>query len=166
MNFYKPIDASTNSCAFIPPQKLPQDKVRPDHVVTLQFDDFSVGQTLIETKTDDVTSKDSVKVGETTVAGKKVPVYNKVTAKLSRSRKTVLSGGILDMQIKDFDNKKIVYQQKFPGEYTWVSEWGSFNGDERALTPEQKRITKAKELLPPPPQQLFVEFSKPIYSPT
>lgn len=149
---------------FYTPTEATSDKVRPDHIVTLQFDDFSVGQTLVETKTEVVTSKDSVKVGETTVEGKKVAVYNKVTAKLTRSRKTVLSGGILNMQIQDFGNKKLVYQQKFPGEYTWVSEWGSFNGDERALTAEQKRITNVKEVLPPAPQLLFVEFSKPIYN--
>lgn len=149
---------------FYTPDEATSEKVRPDHVVKLQFDDFSVGQTLIETKTEVVTSKDSVKVGEATVDGKKVAVYNKVTAKLTRSRKTVLSGGVLDMQIQDFDTKKIVSQQKIPGEYTWVSEWGSFNGDERALTSDQKRITNAKEMLPPAPQQLFVEFSKPIYN--
>lgn len=149
---------------FYTPQEATADKVRPDHVVTLQFDDFAVGQTLIESKTEVVTSKDSVKVGETTVAGKKLPVYNKVTAKLSRNRKTVLSKGLLDMQIQDFGSKRVVYQEKFPGEYTWVCEWGSFNGDERALTADQKRMTNTRELMPPSPQQLFVEFSKPIYS--
>lgn len=148
---------------FYTPGEATDQKVRPDHVVTLQFDDFAVGQTLLETKTEVVTSKDSVKVGEATVDGKKITVYNKVTAKLTKNRKTVLSGGLLDMQIRDFATRKIVYQDKFPGEYTWVCEWGNFNGDERALTADQKRITTLRELMPPAPQQLFVEFSKPIY---
>jgi len=149
---------------FYTPQEATDDKVRPDHVVTLQFDDFVVGQTLVERNTEEVTSKDSVKTGEATVDGKKVPVYGKVKAKLSRNRKTVVSKGLLDMQIQDFGTKKIVFQDKFPGEYRWVSEWGSYNGDERALTADQLRMTKSRERNPPPPQDLFIEFSKPIYN--
>jgi hypothetical protein len=149
---------------FYTPQEATDDKVRPDHVVTLQFDDFVVGQTLVERETEEVISKDSVKTGEVTVDGKKVPVYGKVKAKLSRNRKTVVSKGLLDMQIQDFGTKKIVFQDKFPGEFRWVSEWGSYNGDERALTPDQLRMTKSRELNPPLPQDLFVEFSKPIYN--
>lgn len=149
---------------FYTPQEASNDKVRPDHVVTLQFDDFVVGQTLVERNTEEVISKDSVKTGDVTVDGKKVPVYGKVKAKLSRNRKTVISKGLLDMQIQDFGTKKIVFQDKFPGEYRWVSEWGTYNGDERALTADQLRMTKGREQNPPLPQDLFVEFSKPIYS--
>jgi tetratricopeptide (TPR) repeat protein len=148
---------------FYTPEEATDTQLRPDHVIRLQFDDFVVGQTLVESKTETLTSKDSVKVGEATVAGKKVPVYNTVSAKLTRNRKTVLSSGLLDMQILDFASRRVVYQQKFPGEFTWVCEWASYNGDERALTAEQKRLSTSRELLPPPPQQLFVEFSKPIY---
>lgn len=39
-----------------------------------------------------------------------------------------------------------------------------FNGDERELSPEQMRLTKLKEQVPPPPQDLFIEFTKPIYN--
>ncbi|HEV7348003.1 hypothetical protein [Telluribacter sp.] len=148
---------------FYSPEEATDVKLRPDHVITLRFDDFVVGQTLVETKTETLISKDSVKVGEATVAGKKVPVYNKVTAKLNRNRKTVHSSGVLDMQIQDFGSRRMVYQEKFQGEYNWFCEWANFNGDERALTTEQKRMSNIRELLPPPPQQLFVEFSKPIY---
>lgn len=149
---------------FYSPQEATDTKVKPDQVVTLQFDDFVVGQTLLERNTEEVTSKDSVKTGEATVDGKKVPVYGKVKAKLSRNRKTVVSRGLLDMQIRDFETKKTVFQDKFPGEFTWVSEWGSYNGDERALDAPQLRMTKSRELNPPVPQDLFVEFSKPIYN--
>ncbi|WP_247233810.1 hypothetical protein [Telluribacter sp. SYSU D00476] len=148
---------------FYTPEEASDIRLRPDHVVRLQFDDFVVGQTLVETKSETVTSKDSVKVGEATVEGKKVPVYNKVTAKLNRNRKTVHSSGILDMQIQEFGSRRMVYQEKFPGEFNWFCEWANYNGDERALTPDQKRMSNSRELLPPPPQQLFVEFSKPIY---
>ncbi|MCE7061468.1 hypothetical protein [Dyadobacter sp. CY343] len=148
---------------FYLPEEAADIDLKPDHVITLQFDDFVVGQTMIEKNTETFTSKDTVKVGEKTVGRTKVPIYGKVTAKFTQIRKTVLSGGLLDMQITDFNTKQVVNREKFNGEYNWMCEWATFNGDERALTPAQLRKSKSQELLPPDPQQLFVEFSKPIY---
>lgn len=148
---------------FYTPQEAANSRLKADHVIKLEFDDFVVGQTVIQSNTEVVTSKDSVQVGEATIGGKKVPVKNLVTAKLNRTRKSVLSSGLLDMQIMDFRNKSVVSQEKFRGDYNWFCEWGSFNGDERALTADQKKMCNSREINPPPPQQLFIEFSKPIY---
>jgi tetratricopeptide (TPR) repeat protein len=148
---------------FYMPNEAAELKLQPDHIITLQFDDFVVGQTLIEKNTENLVSKDSVKVGEKLVGRSKIPVYGKVSAKFTQSRKTILSAGLLDMQITDFKTKRIVNQEKFNGEYNWMCEWAHFNGDERALTASQLRKCKSQELLPPDPQQLFIEFSKPIY---
>jgi len=51
-----------------------------------------------------------------------------------------------------------------PGQYVWISEWATFNGDERALSPLQLEITKQRERVPPEKQDLFIEFTKPIYN--
>ncbi|WP_159468139.1 hypothetical protein [Dyadobacter sp. 3J3] len=148
---------------FYTPEEATNGKLKPDHVITLQFDDFVVGQTLIEKNTETVFSKDSVKIGEKTVNRKKIEFYDKVKASLTKNRKTVHSSGVLDMRIMEFDTRKLANQEKFGGEYNWVCEWASYNGDERALTNAQLKMCKSQELLPPDPQQLFVEFSKPIY---
>jgi len=148
---------------FYNPEEATNAGLQPDHVITLQFDDFVVGQVLLEKNTETLTSKDSVIVGEKVIGKAKIPIYNRVTAKYTTNRKTVHSAGLLDMQIKDFKNKNIVNKDKFNGEYNWVCEWAHFNGDERALTPAQLKMCKSQELLPPDPQQLFIEFSKPIY---
>lgn len=148
---------------FYMPEEAASLKIQPDHIIKLQFDDFVVGNTLVEKNTEVVISKDSVKVGEKQVGKSKTPIYDKVTAKFTQNRKTVLSTGLLDMQIMDFKTKRVVTQEKFNGEYNWMCEWAHFNGDERALTAAQLRQCKSQELLPPAPQQLFIEFSKPIY---
>lgn len=148
---------------FYTPQEAEEYKLTPDHVVVLQFDDFVVGQTLLERNTETVTSKDSVKVGETKVRDKTQPVYGKVTAKFTHNKKIVVSGGVLDLLIEEFGTRKKVHQDKMAGEYTWACEWGSYNGDERALTPAQKAMAKQQELIPPAPQDLFIEFSRPLY---
>jgi hypothetical protein len=68
------------------------------------------------------------------------------------------------MSITDWKTRKLVHQQKFPGTYVWRDSWASYKGDDRALTKQQLAITKRREQLPPPPNALFLEFTKPIYN--
>ncbi len=148
---------------YTPAEAFAQRLDKPDHVVKLQFDDFVVGQTALNSNTETVTSKDSVKVGEVKIEGKIVSVYNRVTAKITTNRKTIISKGLLDMQIYDSYSNKVIHQDKMIGEFTWFSEWANFNGDERALTKAQRELCNRREIPPPPPQDLFVEFCKPLY---
>ena len=148
---------------YTPSEAMAQNLQKPDHLVRLQFDDFVVGQTFMNSNTETVTSKDSVKVGETKIEGKTVAVYNRVTAKITTYRKAVTSKGLLDLQIIDAYSGKVIHQDKMVGEFTWFSEWGNFNGDERALGKTQKELCNRREIAPPPPQDLFVEFCKPLY---
>lgn len=134
-----------------------------DQILRIQFDDFSVGNTVLKEKEQEV-SKDSVKVGEVKVEGKTVPVYNTVKAKLTTVRKEVISTGLLSMVVVDARTNGVLTHKKFSGEYTWVNSWAKFNGDERALTDQQLQLCKQKEVQPPHAQDLFLEFSKPIYS--
>jgi hypothetical protein len=134
-----------------------------DHLLTLKFDDFSVGNTTLKEKEETV-SKDSVKVGETKIEGKTIPVYNTVKAKLNTYRKEVLSTGLLSMVVIDAKTNGVLTHKKFTGEYAWVNTWARFNGDERALTNDHLNMVKQKEMQPPPAQDLFLEFTKPIYN--
>jgi hypothetical protein len=151
IKFYTPEEAKIS--------KLPY----ADQIIRIQFDDFSVGNTLMKEKEETV-SRDSVKVGETKVNGKMVPVYNTVKAKLTTYRKELSSNGLLSMIVVDAKTNGVLTHRKFPGEYVWVSQWARFNGDERALSSEQLQICKQKELQPPGPQDLFLEFTRPIYN--
>jgi hypothetical protein len=133
-----------------------------DQILRIQFDDFSVGNSVLKEKEETVT-KDSVKVGEAKLEGKTVPVYNTVKAKLTTYSKEVTSSGLLSMLIVDANTKGVLSHQKFDGNYVWVSKWARFNGDERALTDQQLAMCKLKENNPPQPQELFLEFTRPIY---
>lgn len=148
---------------FYSPKEAKTVRLKPDQVVRLEIVDFVVGETSVSTDRQNVMSRDSVKTGEATVNGKKVSVYDKVTATIIKSRKVVRSRGLLSMEIFDYQTNKTLLREEIPGEYTWVNEWASFNGDERALTTSELNMTRNREQLPPPPQQLFIEFSKPIY---
>jgi hypothetical protein len=134
-----------------------------DQIMRIQFDDFTVGNIKMTEKEETVT-KDSVKIGDTKVDGKTLPVYGTVKAKLTTYRKEVLSNGLLSMIIVDGKSNGILTHRKFNGEYVWVSNWARFNGDERALTDKQLDMCKSRETQPPVNQDLFLEFTRPIYN--
>ena len=93
-----------------------------------------------------------------------VTIYGKVKATYNHYQKTTTSKGIVSFRIIDAKTKGILSAEKMPGQYVWISEWATFNGDERALTPLQLEIARQREHVPPPAQDLFIEFTKPIYS--
>lgn len=134
-----------------------------DQILRIQFDDFTVGNTTIKEKEETV-KRDSVKVGEAKVDGKTIPVYNTVSAKLTTVRKEVVSSGLLSMVVLDGKTNGVLTHKKFSGEYSWVSSWGRFNGDDRALSDQQLALCKRKEQQPPVAQDLFLEFTRPIYN--
>ncbi|OIP85073.1 MAG: hypothetical protein AUK44_00580 [Porphyromonadaceae bacterium CG2_30_38_12] len=137
--------------------------IKPHQYLVLNFEDFSIGNVRDSKNSIDL-KRDSVKVGSATIEGKKVDVYNTVTAKLITYRREILSRGILSVRIYD-ENNSLIEQRNFSGQYVWQTNWANFNGDERALNAEQKKMCKQSQpLLPPSEQDLFVQFTKPIYS--
>ncbi|MDH5380186.1 MAG: hypothetical protein OEW75_04995, partial [Cyclobacteriaceae bacterium] len=92
-----------------------------------------------------------------------INVYSTVKAKVFIFEKTVKSFGTLDMKILDAKTGSLISTEKFNGEYIWKSQWGYFNGDERALTDEQKTIVGQREAQPPNDQDMFILFTQPIF---
>lgn len=148
---------------YTPEEARAVDLPHADQIMRIQFDDFSVGNSVMREREETLT-KDSVKVGEAKIEGKTVPVYNTVKAKLTTYRKELISNGLLSMIVVDAKTNGVLTTRKFNGEFVWVSQWARFNGDERALSDEQLRICKLREQQPPHPQDLFLEFTKPIYN--
>ena len=145
---------------FYSEQQANAQKVTPDQILRLSFDDFIVGQTYVKERVEKL-KKDSVLISESRANGK---VYGTVRATLSVFDKQVSSSGLLAMTIVDYRSNQIMRQQRLPGTYIWQDSWASYKGDERALTTQQLQMTKRRELLPPAPAALFVEFTKPIYA--
>lgn len=148
---------------FYTPAEAEQLKRSPDQVVRLEFVEFVVGQTRVDSKEIKVTSEDSVKTGTAKLRGKEVDVYGKVNATITENHKQVLSRGVMLMEVYDLQSQKVLLTRELAGEFNWLNDWLTFNGDDRALTDKQIELSKNKEELPPPPQQLFVEFCRPIY---
>ncbi|MEZ4829260.1 MAG: hypothetical protein R3C61_23680 [Bacteroidia bacterium] len=140
-------------------------KREPDQVIVMIFDEFVVGQAYVkETVVQRV--KDSVVVGEVEIAKDSVVnVYGTVKAEVHQFQKEISSGGLLDFRIIDARTEAILSQRKFPGTFIWYDRWGFYNGDERALANDDRQFIRNKRESPnPPPQDLFIEFTKPIFN--
>ena len=138
--------------------------VEPDQYLALDFADFTVGA-MRETKNTSEVTRDSV-LTEVTINGVKQNAYIKVKASLTTNRREVISQGTLSARIINAGNNRVEEYRNFPGKFVWYNEWASFNGDERALTDQQKRMAKVQPIMPPPQQDLFIEFTNPILNQT
>ena len=150
VHFYTPIEAH-------------KDEMNDPHQrITLDFIEFAVGNIRESKSTQDV-KRDSVPI-TVEVSGNKVTAYITAKAKLTTHKREIISSGKLHVRVMDASNNRIVEQRTFDGSYVWTSVWGSYTGDDRALSTEQKRLVQQQPTLPPPNQDLFVEFTKPIYT--
>jgi hypothetical protein len=147
VNFYSPFQAEKEGLK------------NPDFIVDMEFFDFSVGNLSHTEKEEKVERKVKIETRDTT----KVE-YKNYVAKLKTFSDQVLSGGTLRVQIIDTANDKIMSDELVPGTFTWINEYAIFVGDKEALDNRQLELTKRKALPLPPEQDLFIEFTKPIYS--
>ncbi|WP_235938079.1 hypothetical protein [Chitinophaga solisilvae] len=138
------------------------ENIRPDEYIELRFLDFMVGQTYVDRSQRDV-SKQIVTGTTKDTSGKSQNIYQTVTATLFLTKKTVYSSGVLDYRITDTNNGNLLRSDRVPGSYTWVNQFGYFKGDERALSDADKSLLGGRDVPPPPPQDLFIELTRPIY---
>jgi len=148
---------------FYTPREAENIRLKADHILRLNFEDFVVGQIFKKESTREL-SRDSVEVGEVKVDGKTYPSYATVKADYTVHRAEVVSEGILAVRVIDARNNGMLLREKLPGTFVWFVEWASFNGDERALTDDEYRLTKKRRVSPPPAQDMFIEFTRPIYN--
>ena len=134
----------------------------PHQYITLDFLEFTIGN-VRETNTTQEVKRENVPV-TVEINGQKTTGNTTVTANITTHRREIISGGKLHVRVIDAATARVSEQRTFDGSYVWVSEWGSFTGDDRALSDEQKKLAARQATLPPPNQDLFIEFTKPVYT--
>jgi hypothetical protein len=147
------------------PEEAKKSNLQPDQIIRLRFLDFVVGQ-VRETRSSYKVKRDSVKTGTYRDAkGISHTVYGTVRATITVRKIEVSSKGILEAFIIDSRTNTTLSQQRFPGTYVWTDSQASFNGDERALSNDELNMCKRTQLsTPPPPQEMFIQFTIPIYN--
>jgi len=150
---------------FFTPQEAKNADLRvSDQILKINFEDFIVGETHTKERVEKMES-DTIKIGEVTLdRGVKKDVFGTVKAEVTINRMEVISKGLINLTISENANgNKVLVSENLAGEYVWFNEWGFYNGDKQALTEDQIIISNQKRMNPIPPQQMFVEFTKPIY---
>ena len=147
VNFYSPFQAEKEGLK------------NPDFIVDMEFFDFSVGNLRQTEKEEKLERKVKIETRDTT----KVE-YKNYAAKIKIFSDQVLSGGSLRVRIIDRANDKIMSDEIVPGSFTWINEYAIFVGDKEALDNKQFELTQRKAIPLPPEQDLFIEFTRPIYS--
>ncbi len=132
-----------------------------DQFLMMSFDEFTVGQILQKEKT--TTAIDSVRRSIRLDDGTSKTITDAVKADYTHHEQYVVSNGVLDVRVIDAKTNQVLMQDKYPGEFVWRNEWGTYQGDKRALDSKQKKEIKVRPVAPPPAQDLFVELCKPIY---
>ncbi|MFI5133796.1 MAG: hypothetical protein ACHQEB_05640, partial [Chitinophagales bacterium] len=117
--------------------------IRTDQVIDMRFADLNIGRYREEKTTRDVTKevvtkeivyrKDSV-----------VKVYGKVSARITTTRRTMQSFGVLQATIRD-GNGGWVWSNNFRGDHNWTTELVTYSGDERALSDSDKQLIDRKQ---------------------
>ncbi len=158
---------SSGFVAFYTPEEANKQKVQyPDMVVRMEFYDFFIGQPqhfekeetldrVVEREVEVKVSRDSTRIEKR---------QERLRGKIKIITDEVTSQGLLNVKIEEFQTQKLILSEEVPGEFLWRNQYGIFVGDEGVLTKQQVRIINNRAVPPPGPQDLFVEFTRPIYS--
>ena len=131
----------------------------PDFIVDMEFFDFSVGNLSRNQKEESLGKRVKIKSSDTTNIQ-----YKTYEAKLKTFTDQVISGGTLRMRIIEPATDKIRIDALIPGSFTWVNEYAMFIGDKEALDNDQLKLINGNVLPLPAEQDLFFEFTKPIFT--
>ncbi len=144
---------------FFSPDQAEKFKInQPDFIVQMEFFDFSVGNLTRTVNEENLVKKVQAERKDSTRT--KELVY---TAKLKTYTDEVVSAGRLNFRVIDFRTNDILRNNLIPGSFTWVNQYAIFAGDKEALNKQQLQLTQNQAMPLPPEQDLFIEFTKPIY---
>jgi len=152
---------------FFSPEEAERSRLKyPDMVLQMGFYDFFIDrpQHFEEEKelSRQVEEKYQVKISKDSTATRTRTLTKKGKIKILTDQ--VASGGLLELKAVEFQSQKIVFTDKIPGQFTWQNKYGIFVGDKEVLDNELTAILNNKMVMPPPSQDMFVLFTKPIFN--
>ncbi|GEM_PF-6639936 len=114
---------------------------KPDHILNLKFNYFSVGQTYVKAENQRISA----------------------TTKYYAYKKRVRVQGSFIVKILEYETNKDLINQPLTEQYTWLTEWGICKGNTSELSSVQKRFCQLSEQKRPSDTQLFQEFCRVAY---
>ncbi|HEV7333042.1 MAG TPA: hypothetical protein VGN63_18545 [Flavisolibacter sp.] len=135
--------------------------LEPDQVL-----EMNLGRLMIGRPVDNSTSREvskQVVVKETVYKPDSVvKQHATVKARITTTRRTLLSEGDLYMTIRDV-NGRIVWNDRFTGQHRWQTEFVSYTGDERALSDSDRaQLDKKPTTMVPSENEIMAELYRQI----
>lgn len=106
-----------------------RDNVLPEWELDLYLREINIPYPQQRSYTRQASSRIEV---STDTAGR--PVYQTVYATINITERSFTARGVMDVDIRDVDNRKSINYNSFREEYRWSDEVGSYTGDSRALS--------------------------------
>lgn len=128
---------------YTPLQAQDQNLAKVDQYLKVVVNGYSEGRPIINKRVENY--KDSVKSGEKTVNGIKVPVYQKVSAQMTVYEKEIYSKGSISLVIVDATSQANLKNSDIISERKWSDRWASCSGDQRALSEANRKLCGARE---------------------
>ncbi len=116
---------------------------RIDHFVKVSINGYNEGRPATSNRTDNFT--DSVKVSEKTVNGQKIPVYEKITAKMTTYEKVITARGSIVLYIRDANSGADLRNADIVTDTRWSDRWATCSGDVRAIPEATRKLCGTKE---------------------
>lgn len=127
--------------------------IQADQYVDFRLSTFDLGRTRDERNTREV-SKD-ILVKETIYRPDSVvKEYKKVFAKITTTKRTLLSEGNLQIIVRDADGRWL-WSDDVRGNHNWCTEFSTYTGDERALSESDKQLVNRRQDYPPREEEII-----------
>jgi len=152
---------------FFSPEQAEKSKLKyPDMVLRMGFYDFFIDRPQHSEEerelSKQIEEKYQVKISKDSTVTRVRMISKRGKIKILTDQ--VASGGLLELKAVEFQTQKIVFTDKIPGQFTWQNKYGIFVGDNEVLDNELSNILSNKMIMPPPAQDMFVLFTKPIFN--
>ncbi len=136
--------------------------VIPDEIMEMHFSRMNIGGLRDQTTSRDV-YKDVV-VKETVYRPDSVVrEYAKVKARITTTRRSMLSEGVLSVNIRD-NNGHWLWNDNIRNDYNWNVEFNNYTGDERALSETDKQLLNRQQQNAPDQYEVIRCIKENIYN--
>lgn len=144
---------NNNGSAFVryySPAEASSYNVRTDQMVEMRFSNIDIDRYRDYRDTREVSKQVVIKETVIKKDGKDsvIKEYATVKAKITTTRRTLQSNGLLQVTVRDYNNQWL-WSETYRGDYNWTTEFSTYTGDARALSEEDKKLIDRREEYPP-----------------
>jgi hypothetical protein len=134
----------------------------PDEVLEMHFTHMNIGRIQDNRSTREVSKE--VVVKETVYKPDSIlKEYGRVKAKITTVKRTLLSEGNLNINIRD-NTGRWIWNDNIRGSHGWSSEFSTYTGDERALSEDDKRLVNRRQENAPREDEIMKCIKDNIYN--